>query len=265
MKLAISNIGWTALNDSEMYQYICNEGFSGIEIAPTRIFPANPYEDLQAAQNWADDLRVHYGLNIPSMQSIWYGRTEKIFGSEQERKALTDYTIQAIDFAAAIGCRNLVFGCPKNRVLDDRLAWQIGVDFFRELAAYAVEYDVVIGMEANPDIYGTNYVNTTLEALNLLAEADMSGFKLNLDLGTMIQNEESPDILRGQVQYISHVHISEPFLQPIEKRALHRKVADILREENYQGFVSIEMGKVEDLTVLKKAMAYVKEVFGKDE
>ena len=265
MKLAISNIGWTALNDSEMYQYIRNEGFYGIEIAPTRIFPANPYEDLQAAQNWADDLRVHYGLNIPSMQSIWYGRIEKIFGSEQERKALTDYTIQAIDFAAAIDCPNLVFGCPKNRVLDDRSAWKIGVDFFRELAAYAVEYNVVIGMEANPDIYGTNYINTTHEALNLLAEVDMSGFKLNLDLGTMIQNEESPDILRGQVQYISHVHISEPFLQPIEKRALHRKVADILREENYQGFVSIEMGKVEDLTVLKKAMAYVKEVFGKDE
>ncbi len=265
MKLSISNIGWIAFNDLEMYQYIRNEGFSGLEIAPTRIFHANPYEDLQAAQNWADDLRLQYGLNIPSMQSIWYGRTEKIFGSEQERKALTDYTRQAIDFAAAIGCRNLVFGCPKNRVLDDRSAWQIGVDFFRELAAYAAEYDVVIGMEANPDIYGTNYINTTHEALNLLAEVDMSGFKLNLDLGTMIQNEESPDILRGQVQYISHVHISEPFLQPIEKRALHRKVADILREENYQGFVSIEIGKVEDLTVLKKAMAYVKEVFGKDE
>ena len=265
MKLAISNIGWTALNDSVMYQYICNEGFSGLEIAPTRVFSANPYENLQVAQNWADDLRLHYGLNIPSMQSIWYGRIEKIFGSEKERKALTDYTRQAIDFAAAIDCRNLVFGCPKNRVLDDRSKWQIGVDFFRELAVYAAKHDAVIGMEANPDIYGTNYINTTHEALNLLTEVDMSGFKLNLDLGTIIQNEESPDILRGQVQHISHVHISEPFLRPIEKRALHRKVADILCEENYQGFVSIEMGKVEDLTVLKKVMTYVKEVFGKDE
>lgn len=265
MKLAISNIGWTALNDIEMYQYIRSEGYSGIEIAPTRVFPVNPYENLQAAQKWADDLCLHYGLNIPSMQSIWYGRMEKIFGSEQERKALTDYTRQAIDFAAAIGCRNIVFGCPKNRVLDDRSAWQIGVDFFRDLAVYAAKHDVAIGMEANPDIYGTNYINTTNEALDLLAEVDMPAFKLNLDLGTMIQNEEKPAILRGQVQHISHVHISEPYLRPIEKRTLHRKIADILREENYQGAVSIEMGKVEDLTVLKKVMTYVKEAFGKDE
>ena len=136
---------------------------------------------------------------------------------------------------------------------------------FRKLAEYAGGHGVVIGMEANPAIYGTNYINTTQEALDLLAEVDRPAFRLNLDLGTMIQNEEDIDILQGQVKYISHVHVSEPFLKPIEKRDLHKNVADILREENYQGFVSIEMGKVEDLAVLRQAMVYVKEVFGTDE
>lgn len=265
MKLSISNIGWVASEDEAMYEYISGLGGSGIEIAPTRLFTENPYDNLELAKEWGKELQMHYRLVVPSMQSIWYGRTEKIFGSESERKALMAYTKRAIDFAEAIGCRNLVFGCPKNRVIEDKTEWQTGVAFFREVAEYAGEHGVVIGMEANPAIYGTNYINTTQEALDLLAEVDRSAFRLNLDLGTMIQNEESAAVLRGMVKYISHVHVSEPFLKPIEKRDLHKNVADILREEKYQGFVSIEMGKVEDLAVLRQAMVYVKEVFGTDE
>ena len=265
MKLSISNIGWTSSDDEEMYEYISKLGFAGIEIAPTRIFPKNPYSNLKIARDWANTLQKRYHLVIPSIQSIWYGRTEKIFDSESGRKALSDYTKHAIDFAEAIGCHNLVFGCPKNRVLTDKSDWLIGVEFFRNLAVYAAEHNTVIGMEANPDIYGTNYINTNYEALDLIAEVDMPCFKLNLDLGSMIQNQESPAILRGQVKNISHVHVSEPFLNPIEERELHKKVVDILSEENYQGYVSIEMGKSEDLSVLRKVMDYVKEVFGTDE
>lgn len=265
MKLSISNIGWTVSMDEVMHEYINCSGFMGLEIAPTRIFPENPYGNLNTAKDWSESLRKNYQLVVPSMQSIWYGRAEKLFGSESERKALLAYTKQAIDFAEAVNCRNLVFGCPKNRVIGDKDEWQTGVFFFRKLAEYAGGHGVVIGMEANPAIYGTNYINTTQEALDLLAEVDRPAFRLNLDLGTMIQNEEDIDILQGQVKYISHVHVSEPFLKPIEKRDLHKNVADILREENYQGFVSIEMGKVEDLAVLRQAMVYVKEVFGTDE
>lgn len=265
MNLSISNIAWGFFDDEMMYEHIVSSEFKGLEIAPTRIFSEKPYGNINVAKDWAESLQKRYQLVVPSMQSIWYGRTEKLFGSESERKALLAYTKQAIDFAEAISCHNLVFGCPKNRVIGDKAEWQTGVAFFRELAEYAGEHGVVIGMEANPAIYGTNYINTTQEALDLLAEVDRPAFQLNLDLGTMIQNEEQAVVLRGMVKYISHVHVSEPFLKPIEKRALHKNVADILRKENYQGFVSIEMGKVEDLTVLRQAMVYVKEVFGTDE
>lgn len=265
MKLSISNIGWESVADEYIYNLAKEEGFSGIEIAPTRIFPEAPYQQIKAAKEWADKLYAAYQLTIPSMQSIWYGRTEKLFGSEAERKILLSYTKQAVDFAEVLSCRNLVFGCPKNRIIEDNAERSTAVAFFRELAEYAGEHGVVIGMEANPVIYGTNYINTTQEAFALLAEVDRPAFRLNLDLGTMIQNEESAAVLRGMVKYISHVHVSEPFLKPIEKRDLHKNVANILRKENYQGFVSIEMGKVENLAVLRQAMVYVKEVFGTDE
>lgn len=195
------------------------------------------------------------------MQSIWFGRQERIFGSEEEYDILLNYTKKAVDFATTIGCKNLVFGCPRNRNLPEGADMSQGIQFFKEIGDYAACNGTVIGLEANPPIYNTNYINNTESALNLIEQIDSDGFKLNLDLGTMIHNEESPEILKGKVKLINHVHISEPRLKPIETRKLHQNVKDILLNEGYQRFVSIEMAKVADIVVLKNAMAYVKGVF----
>lgn len=56
-------------------------GFTGLEIAPTRIFPENPYSKNSESKAWSDEIP----LTISSMQSIWYGKTESIFGSDEER------------------------------------------------------------------------------------------------------------------------------------------------------------------------------------
>ncbi len=100
-------------------------------------------------------------------------------------------------------------------------------------------------MEANPPIYNTNFINDTISAIKLIEQVGSDGFKLNLDLGTVIQNGENLSELIGKVSVINHVHISEPGLKPVEERKLHSELRDILAKENYQGFVSIEMGKVD--------------------
>lgn len=297
MKLSISNIAWTSEQDETVYGRMRECGFEGLEIAPTRIFPENPYEHRQEAAEWAHGLRRAYGFSVPSMQSIWYGRPEKLFGTKEERKALAEYTKKAIDFAEAVGCRNLVFGCPRNRCLPEKRETQAGdriengnkttdvegwnnkregeqesewmetaSRFFRELGEYALAHGTVIGMEANPPMYHTNFINTTKEALELVKRVDSRGFLLNLDVGTMLACGEDCTELQGSVRLINHVHISEPGLKPVQKRALHQELKKILREEHYDGFVSIEMGKTEDgsLRALKDAMAYVQFLFRHD-
>jgi sugar phosphate isomerase/epimerase len=261
MRLSISNISWTEDYDTKVYACMKRYGFSGLEIAPTRIFPEQPYEHLSHAAEWAENLKGQHGFTVPSMQSIWYGRQEKLFGTAEERKALIDYTKNAIDFAAAIQCNNLVFGCPGNRNVPDGGKTDLAIPFFKELGEYAVRQGTVIGMEANPSIYNTNYVNDTEAALKLIQEVGSDGFRLNLDVGTMIYNEESVDILRGNVKFINHVHISEPGLKPIEKRALHKDLKNILAQESYQGFISVEMGKTDNMTILENVMSYISAVF----
>ncbi len=79
MKLSISNIAWSSENDEEMYKYISDNKFSGLEIAPTRIFANDPYNQLDKAKEFAEKLEQNYNLKISSMQSIWFGKQEKIF------------------------------------------------------------------------------------------------------------------------------------------------------------------------------------------
>ena len=236
-------------------------GFVGLEIAPTRVFPENPYDKNKDAVAWSAEIKRNYGFSVPSLQSIWYGRQEKIFGSSKERQVLLDYTKKAIDFASAIDCKNLVFGCPRNRNVPANADTGIAIGFFKELGDYAASKGTVIGMEANPPIYNTNYINDTNSALELIKQVNSEGFKLNLDVGTMIQNEEEVGKLTGNVHLINHIHISEPGLKPIEKRVIHAELKKILEAEEYGGFVSIEMGKTEDIAILEEKMCYVRRIF----
>lgn len=264
MRLAISNIAWTAEQDMQMYERMKRIGYEGLEIAPTRIFPQNPYDKLEAALLWQQELEKEYGLCVPSMQSIWFGRQEKLFGSEQERELLLSYTKKAIDFAAAVGCKNLVFGCPRNRMVPEGVAKELAIPFFKELGIYAAAKGTAIGMEANPPMYHTNYINDTRSALELTQQVEEKGLGLNLDVGAMICNQESVEVLEGRASAITHVHISEPGLKPVAKRSLHKELAAFLKENGYSGFVSVEMGKQEvfEAAALEEVMCYVKEIFG---
>lgn len=262
MNLSISNIGWPKEQDVQVYGLMRKYGFSGLEIAPTRIFSHDPYGKIPEAVEWKRKLQQQYGFNISSMQAIWFGRQEKLFGSKEERDFLKEYTKRAIDFAAAMDCSNLVFGCPKNRIIPDNGDLETAVVFFRELGDYAASRGTVLGIEANPPIYRTNFINDTESALALIKLVDSDGFLLNLDVGTMIENQEDTNILRGKIHLINHVHVSEPKLKLIESRSLHHDLALLLNDENYEKYVSIEVGLQKETEALESVMKYVTEQMG---
>lgn len=261
MKLSISNIGWKSENDLVVYDLMKEYGFTGLEIAPTRIITENPYDNLLEAKKFKNFLWKNYSFSIPSMQSIWYGRSERIFGKIEEREKLIEYTKKAIVFAYEIGCHNLVFGCPKNRATNSDGDYEIAKIFFKELGEYAISKNVCIGMEANPNIYNTNFINDTASALKLIEDVNSDGFLLNLDIGTIIYNNEILDILKGKVHLINHIHISEPYLRNIERRNIHNELKELLIKENYKKFISIEVGTTDDILTIEKTMKYISGVF----
>ena len=135
------------------------------------------------------------------------------------------------------------------------------ISFFKEIGDYALLHNTVIGMEANPPIYNTNFINDTKSALDLICEVGSEGFKLNLDVGTMIANEEDVSVLSGREDLINHVHISEPMLKPVEERKLHNDLASLLVSNDYLGFVSIETGKQDDISLVGSMIDYISQIF----
>ena len=186
MNLSISNIAWDAPQDTYMYGVLGEKGFRGLEAAPTRLFPQRPYDCLAQAAEMRETLKRDWGLCVPSLQSIWFGRSENLFASPEERAALLDYTLRAMDFAAALNCGNLVFGCPRNRATHGKGDRKAAVEFFRTLGLAAEQRSTVLAMEANPPIYNTDFINTTVQAFQLSEEVSVPGFRVKLDVGTMI-------------------------------------------------------------------------------
>jgi sugar phosphate isomerase/epimerase len=261
MKLSISNIAWGPENDIFMYSFLQSNGFSGLEIAPTRIFLENPYHKLAEAQQWSNDLANIYNLVVPSMQSIWYGHSELVFGTKEERNILIDYTKKAVLFAEAIGCKNLVFGNPRNRdtvnVVDNS---KIAIDFFKEIGDFAFEHNTFIALEPNPTIYNTRFMNKTEEAVEMAYKTNSKGIKVNADLGAMIYNNEDINYLEQIADYVNHIHISEPGLLLIEERYdLHSQLLKICKDYYSDKFISIEMGK-QEIDKVKSTLLYIKKV-----
>ncbi|MCL2487493.1 MAG: sugar phosphate isomerase/epimerase [Oscillospiraceae bacterium] len=256
MKTAVSNIAWPAEMDTEMLAYIRSLGFEGLEVAPTRLFPDAPYEKTEEAGAYAAALYEQYHLRVCSMQSILFGVTQNFFVSEEERKFLDGYLRRAIDFAGTIGCGNLVFGCPKNRIIQDAGQYGIAVEFFRSLGEYAATRGTVLSVEPNPVIYGTNFLNTTAEAFRFVREVAHPGCMVNVDMGTMIYNEEPFVVLEQNAKWIRHIHLSEPNLVPIRPRELHKQ----LKSLPYDGYLSLEMKNTGDAGTVRAALDYLRGV-----
>jgi sugar phosphate isomerase/epimerase len=261
MKLSISNIAWSEEDDLIMYQLLKELGYDGIEIAPTRIIKDSPYDNISTIKDFYSNIKNEYNLDICSMQSILYGKNERLFGNEEERTILKQYLIKAIDFASAINCKNLVFGSPKNRIINDISEYKIAMDFFKEIGDYAFSKGTTISIEANPIIYGTNFINTTAEAVKLVNDVDSDGFKINVDLGTIIENNDDLRLIDDNIKYINHIHISEPNLLPIERRNINEELKKILLKNKYDRYISIEMKSGISMDEIKSIMQYVKSIY----
>lgn len=257
MKLAFSNIAWDLKDDEKVLGYLSKKGFSGLEIAPTKLFGENPYDCIEQAIEYNRKIQKKYDISLCSMQSLWYGKTGNIFASSEDRENLKAYTYCAIEFASAVGCKNMVFGNPKARSKNNSTEDLEVKKFFSDIANYAVSKGSFVALEPNPTIYGTDFINTTEEAFAYCKMLADSGLKVNVDLGTIICNGENLNLVKSNIDLVNHIHISEPYLKKIEKRDLHKELMQL----DFDGFVSVEMACPDKVSDVFEVIDYISEVF----
>lgn len=262
MKFSISNIAWKAEWDKDVYQKLYDIGFSAIEIAPLRTL-ANGYDSSdEAYEAWLSEYQLLFS-EVASMQSLLFKLDIQLFESLENGEYVLDILKKGLIFASKLNVRTLVFGSPAIRNVNSNQEFENSKVFFKQLVNLAQMFDIQIALEPNPKIYNTNFINTTQEALGYAKLINHPNFGINLDLGTVIENKEMiHDIIdKDTIAWIKHVHISEPYLIPIQKdhSELHIQLFKQLKLLGYDKFVSIEMKSGLDQADLFDVLDYVRE------
>jgi D-psicose/D-tagatose/L-ribulose 3-epimerase len=263
---AISNIAWELSREGEIRNLLNQYGFTGVELALSKIWPqpalASKDELLRYKDEW-----LNAGVEIVALQSLLFGKEElTLFGKPQE---LLAYLKLIIERAAILGARSLVFGSPKNRkrgALTMEEAVSLSIPFFKELGAIAADHGVVIGIEANPPIYGADFLIKVDEAAALVASVNHAGVKLHLDSACMLLIEDPLyEKMATLASEATHIHLSAPQLGPIHECADidYKKIVGSIRETAYDGWVSIEMksaGEEHCVATVEKSLALIKNI-----
>ncbi len=242
-RISISNIAWPQESDDEAIDLAHQLGFTGIELAPGKVFSS--WSALTEARAYREKLGEQ-GLSIPAFQAILYGVENcALFGADSRRANLSRHLEKVARLAGATGATACVFGSPKHRDpgnLPPEAAFDQAVEFFTALApAYEAE-QCAITFEANAAHYGCRFITHTDEAIALVRAVGHPGIRLQIDTGTMALNQEPASVIDDATPFAGHFHASEPDLAPVgSTRTDHRAFGRHLRKAGYDGWRSAEM------------------------
>ncbi|MEO9781911.1 MAG: sugar phosphate isomerase/epimerase family protein [Sedimentitalea sp.] len=252
MNFAVSNIAWKSDERLAAYAALAAQDVRGLEIAPGLLFDGAEdvfVPDEALAQERLSEV-ADAGLSLVSMQSLLFGvEGAALFEGEAALARLVTGMKRAIDLAGRFEIPNLVFGSPKQRVIPEAMTRTQATDHaevvFQQLGDYAASAGTTIGMEANPAVYGTNFLTHAEAAAEFVRNLDHPAIKMVFDVGTMHLNDafdQSTNLIAEHAPILSHVHISEPYLEPAPAQAeTAATILHALGSVKYDHWVSIEM------------------------
>jgi sugar phosphate isomerase/epimerase len=255
VKLAVSNIAWPRDQDEAVAELFRRFGITGIEVAPTKLFP-QPLEATDAEIDMAREFWTERGIAIVAAQALLFGKPElTIFESKEVRERTLKYLKGIVRLCARLRAGALVFGSPKNRRIGSMPrveADRIATEFFTQLGEAAASAGTCIVLEANPPVYGADYITTAAEAIELVTQVNHPGWRLHLDTGCMaLAGDSIPESFARGTPLLRHFHVSAPNLDPPHAAAAvdHAVFAAELRRIGYGGWVSLEMRETQPFEI----------------
>lgn len=257
MRFAASNIAWSYVERFEAYALLRDNGFTGLEIAPGLLFAeeADPFAPSPDGLKKRMAELADFDLQLVSMQSLLYGVAgASLFGQKAEVEKFVYGMNRAIELAGALGIGNLVFGSPRQRIIPPDMAREEARermrDVFLPLGDLAATHDTFLALEPNPAAYGTNFMTSFPETLEVVRAVSHPRITLNFDIGALYMTERFGFLAEYFAQakpYVSHVHVSSANLAPApESVSAAETILDVLVAKGYDGAVSIEMSAVKE-------------------
>lgn len=246
MRLAISNIAWDIAEDEAVAELLQRYQVDAIDIAPGKYFP-QPAKATAREMGRVKDWWAMRGIEITGMQALLFGTTGlNVFGLPESQDVLLGHLDAVCRIGAGLGAPRVVFGSPKNRDrsgLSDAETMAVAVSFFRRLGDIAASHGVMICLEPNPTCYGANFMTTSSETAQVVAQIAHPAIRMQFDTGALTINGEDPvTVLQGYAGLIGHIHASEPNLVPLgDGDTDHLKMVQALAPCLPNHLVTIEM------------------------
>lgn len=229
MLFGVSNLCWT--NDVSAKEILDTYAIENIEIAP-----------LKCVSSWsnftADNLKKYektMNKKIVSIQSVLYGTDLTVTSGN-----FVKHMKHVISVCGRCDIPKIVFGSPKQRIINTKEDYNVFLNHFKELDTYCKTRGVTLCIEPNSKKYGCNFMTNIPETIKVLDELNCESVKLHIDTGNMMMENEDPTIIYGIVKYLYSVHISETYLGSIRSRDYHKHINEILYHINYNRIITLE-------------------------
>lgn len=222
--------------------FIENFGIKKLEFVPYKEF-GNDFIDKELS--YFDQWRGKYY----SCQSILYPQTFNIF---EHKNKFIDYMFKLIKICSYIGCKILVLGSPKNRIINDNIPHNEIIELFREIGEEARKNNLIICLEPNSRSYGCNFITNIKEGSKFVSEINSEGLALMADIGNMELENEDLEELFSHLNEVKHIHFSAPHLKSITTSSNNFcYLYDRLTRSNYQYKITLEMLKQDKESIIR--------------
>ena len=264
MKISVSNIAWGKESLIYFLNYIRKLGCSGVEIAPSIIWP-EPIKSSKSERTSFINSIKKADLELVGFHSLLFHRPDlQLFLNKDARNATKNYIYELISLCSELGGKQLIFGSPKNRALhgkDYNECVKQATDVFFQIAEFGKKEKTFFCIEPLGS-NETEFIKSLDEGGKMVAQISHPNFKLHLDSKAIFSTKEDPaEIVKKYGKFLQHVHVGDQnLLEPGTINKDHYKIGKALRNINYSKYISIEMRKSnEDVErSLTRSISYVK-------
>ena len=250
MKFGICSEIFKDWNDIECtVNFVKEVGYDGLEIAPFTFAPyvtdipdATRKSIVRAAQTAGlDILGIHWVLVGPDGMHL-------TTADDATRARTAQYIRDLARFCGDIGGKVMIFGSPKQRNIEEGMAYEQAfenaVEVFESALPTCEEHGVTICMEplhANE----TNFCQSADETVTLIERIGHPNFQLLLDTKAMTDEAEGRvATIKKHAKYLAHYHANDANLEgPGFGDVDFAPIFDALRAINYERYVSVEVFK----------------------
>jgi sugar phosphate isomerase/epimerase len=223
----------------ETAEALAEIGFDYVELSLADLAALPEEEFLHLAR------RVeHSGIGCEVCNNF-FPRAIRLTGADARLNVALDYAGLALDRAARLGVRIVVFGSSVAKNVpagfSRNSAWSQIVELLMHLGPLAAQHDLTIAIEPINKLE-SNLVNLAAEGLRLMREVHHPKIQLLIDFYHLTMEQENPDIILEAGAAIRHLHFAsiEGRRFPSEMTPACTRFFKLMRDVQYSGRCSIE-------------------------